>query len=147
MKKKFFSEGTDWEIRALKGAGILIAVVSGFFIFDQNYDIASSRIPLIKGISLFIPFIWLFLTFLGNKVLTKKNYAFWLIFFILLIHISMFIRNDLEGYLYNIIDEDRYRSIEGLGKWTDYLLFQVPIFLKTSHLFFRLWAVILNITL
>ena len=147
MKRKFFSEGTDWEIRALKGAGILVAVVSVFFIFDQNYDIASSRIPLIKGISLFIPFIWLLLIFLGYKVLTKKNYAFCLIFFILLIHISMFIRTDLEGYLYNFIDEDRYRSIEGLGKWTDYLFFQVPIFLLTSLLFLRLWAVILNITL
>ena len=84
MKRKFFSEGTDWEIRALKGAGILVAVVSVFFIFDQNYDISSSRIPLIKGISLFIPFFWLFSTFLGYKVLTKKNYAFvWFPFFYL----------------------------------------------------------------
>ena len=135
MKKKFFSEGTDWEIRALKGAGILVAVVSVFFTFDQNYDIASSRIPLIKGISLLIPFIWLVLFFLGFKVLTSKNYATFLIVFILLVHITMFFRDELEGYLYNMIDEDRYRSIEGLGKWTDYIFFRVPIFLLTSLLF------------
>ena len=147
MKRKFFNEATDWEIRALKGGGIFLALVAIFFIFDQNYDVASSRIPLIKGISLFIPFFWLFSTFLGYKVLTKKNYAFVLISFILLVHITMFFRHDFEGYLYNIIDEDRYRSIEGLGKWTDYIFSQVPIFLLTSLLFLRLWAVILNITL
>ena len=147
MKKKFFSEGTEWEIRALKGGCTLLALVALFNIFDQNYDFASSRIPLIKGISLFIPFIWLFSTFLSFKVLTNKNYAFFLIFFILLVHITMFFKDELEGVLYNIIDEDRFRSVEGLGKWTDYIFFKVPIFLLTSLLFLRLWAVILNITL
>ena len=147
MKRKFFSEGTEWEIRALKGGCTFLALVALFNLFDQNYDVASSQIPLIKGISLFIPVIWLFSTFLGYKVLTNKNYATFLIFFILLVHITMFFRNELEGYLYNMIDEDRYRSIEGLGKWTDYIFFKVPIFLLTSLLFLRLWAVILNITL
>ena len=147
MKRKFFSEGTEWELRALKGGCTFLALVALFNLFDQNYDVASSRIPLIKGISLFIPVIWLISSFLGYKVLTSKNYATFLIFFILLVHITMFFRDELEGYLYNMIDEDRYRSIEGLGKWTDYIFFRVPIFLLTSLLFLRLWAVILNITL
>ena len=147
MKRNFFSEGTKWELRALKGGCTFLALVAIFNLFDQNYDIASSRIPLIKRISLFIPVIWLISSFLGYKVLTSKNYATFLIFFILLVHITMFFRDELEGYLYNMIDEDRYRSIEGLGKWTDYIFFRVPIFLLTSLLFLRLWAVILNITL
>ena len=72
MKRKFFSEGTEWELRALKGGCTFLALVALFNLFDQNYDVASSRIPLIKGISLFIPFIWLLLTFLGYKGLLKS---------------------------------------------------------------------------
>jgi hypothetical protein len=80
LKRKFFSEGTEWELRALKGGCTFLALVALFNLFDQNYDFASSRIPLIKGISLFIPVIWLFSSFLGYKVLTSKIMQLFLYF-------------------------------------------------------------------
>lgn len=144
---KFLTEGTEWELKALKGGSVFLALIAVYSILNQSYDIANARVPLIKAFTVFFPFFWLILSLIGYKFVTNRNYAILLIYFLLLVHITMFIRNDFQGYIYNMMYADKESAFAGMGKWTDYIFINVPIFLLISLLFLRLWAVMLNVIL